>query len=179
MGEESSNARLIAARMRTYDPSDSAQEGAWCQEVVLRGALKQGTPDIIRYWDLVDAIDGTESQSVFCSLLDSMRFEDDSGQYEATYNALWSFPPERFGPWMVAALPSRLVGDKFQEHAGSILCGLINEQNKLDLRWFNNSLAETDEASRAVIMAFIQRNESSGWFEDGKGKIRPLSFDVK
>jgi len=178
MSEESFHERLIAARARTYDPSDPAQEDAWCREVVLRGAFEEGTPDIVRYWDLVDAIDGTESQLVFFALLDSMRFEDDSGQYEATYNALWNFPPEKFGPWMVAALPSRLINKKFEGHAGSILCGLINERNKADLEWFNNALAHTDEPSRVVIMAFIESNESHGWFEDGKGKIRPNAIDV-
>lgn len=94
---------------------------AWREELLFTGAIIQDGDTSVdsaeagrrcdRYLELLDEAEGSESQNVFQTLLDSMRVEEDYEVYEATLRVAFSFPAERLGSWLFDALPSFLARD--------------------------------------------------------------------
>ena len=117
-----------------------------------------------RYVGLLEMVTGKEPQEVFQTVVDSIRVPDDYGAYETAHNALWSFPPEKFADYFVAALP-RLISRMAQhDQVGRFLCPLTGHGRKKYLPAFNSELGKAPIATREAIMKFVKEN--SQWFKD-------------
>ena len=151
----------------------------WCEEVVQLGAIAQDDDDTVseqaaverfdRYVELIDMVDGDEPQEVFQAIVDSIRSDEDYGAYEATYNALWRFPPDKYAEYFVGALP-RFIR-RYGDSSGRFLLGLVGWAVDSHLPPFNEALAQASPEARTVILDYVRTQEREGWFEDDIGLI--------
>jgi len=150
----------------------------WCRKLIECGDFSEKHSDevsqkrIERYWELIDMVDGSEGQEVFNAILSSIQDEGMTEAYESTYNALWKFPPMKFAEYFIEALPTFL--DRNPEEAGRFLLGLIGWAVDEYLPHFNDKLATIPVDAQSKIMEFVKREENGGWFDSGKGLIKPL-----
>jgi len=149
----------------------------WCRDVIECGDLSEAHPleliekRIKRYCELVDMVDGSENSDIFKTLVDSIGDEGATEAYEATYNALWRFPPEKFATYFVANLVDFI--ERYGEDCARFLLGLTGVGKDSYLPLFNLAIGRLPDDEQRKIMDYIQRQENSGWFDDSIGYIKP------
>jgi hypothetical protein len=153
----------------------------WRKELIQTGNIVQDDDDSIsqkeakdrlnRYVELLEMVEGDESQHVFQAIVDSIQAENDYGAYESTYNALWKFSPEKFARYFVSALPGFI--QRYGEESGRFLLALTGWGREVYLPHFNRELAEAPAEGLSTILSYIKQQEKDGWFEDTRGLIRP------
>jgi hypothetical protein len=152
----------------------------WREELLFTGRIvrdddKSVSPDeaqrrVHRYLELVEAADGTWTEPVFQSLVDSLQVDDDYEVYETTVGQILAFPPEKFGPWFVKALPDLLK--RQPERAADILSLLINNYKGWGaehLLTFRQALHKTSDPVRQELFNFIAQQEREGWLKEKPG----------
>ncbi len=124
-----------------------------------------------RYMEMLDALDGSESDEVLKALLEGLTDQDDYGAYQRLYNVVASFPPERFGRVMAAELPSLI--DRAPDHAGEFL---LPARAPEAARAFNTAAERLAPAEREKVTRFIRAEEAEdGWLDQHPGMLCPPS----
>ena len=154
---------------------------SWRKELIVSGAIIQDDDNSVsperaeyrfnRYIELLEMVRGDEPEMVFHAIVDSIQVEEDYGAYEAVYNALWRFPPDKFSQYFISALPGFI--QRFGEDVGRFLVGLTGSVNAEYLSCFNRVLDLASKEDLSIIVSFIEGQEINGWFEDAPGVIRP------
>jgi hypothetical protein len=126
------------------------------------------------YVEMVKAVSGQEGREAFITLVESLQAKDDYGAYQATYGALWRFPPSVAAHGLIASLP-RLV-ERHPDYAGDILAQLANATRDQDLAFlsaFRGALGSAPADAQNAILDFIIREENNGWLDGPRrGVIR-------
>lgn len=140
----------------------------WCKELRRNSRLVQDDDDttppeeaerrINRYGQLVDMVNGKETQEVFQALVDSIRVPEDYGAYEAVHNALWKFPPQKFADFFVAALPKLIRRMAKHDQVARFLCPLNGHGRRKYLPGFVAALDNAAPADRKAVLNFIKKN---------------------
>ncbi len=108
---------------------------------------EEGARRCSRYYELLDAVDGTEGQEVFQALVDSMQAEEDYEVYESTLRVAFSFPPEHLGVWLFDVMPGLVARNP--ERAEDWLNQLAYlGRHSPAVAGFRSRLAEADEEHR-------------------------------
>lgn len=140
----------------------------WCKELRRNSKLVQDddvttSPEeaeqrINRYNQLVDMVNGKETQEVFQALVDSIRVPEDYGAYEAVHAALWKFPPDKFADYFVAALPKLIRRMAKHEQVARFLYPLTGHGRRKYLPAFVSAVHNADPAGKKTILNFIKKN---------------------
>ncbi len=106
------------------------------------------------------------------ALIDSICAPHDYGAYEATHNAIWSFGAQSLAPALAFALPGFI---RRMDRVGRFLCPLAGWAQSAYLEPFSRALGTLSKKDQAAVIAWVQKEESEGYFEDVPGLIRPSS----
>tara|TARA_R110002073_G_scaffold256849_1_gene419422 strand:+ start:22926 stop:23255 length:330 start_codon:yes stop_codon:yes gene_type:complete len=109
---------------------------------------------------------------VIQALIDSICAPHDYGAYEATHNAIWSFGAQSLAPALAFALPGFI---RRMDRVGRFLCPLAGWAQSAYLEPFSRALGTLSKKDQAAVIAWVQKEESEGYFEDVPGLIRPSS----
>ena len=152
----------------------------WRAEVLFTGRLIQDgdtsvDPDEAarrahRYTELVDSAKGNWTEEVFQTLVESLQVDDDYGVYETTVGVIFSFPPEKFGGWLMKALPD--LARRQPEHAGDFLSLMVNNYQGSAPQYlvaFREALRCAPATLRNELLAFIAQQEREGWLQEKSG----------
>ncbi|MEZ4223249.1 MAG: hypothetical protein R3B13_20055 [Polyangiaceae bacterium] len=110
---------------------------------------------VAEYLQLVSQLTGKEPADWFQALVDSIVVREDHGVYEAVYTALWRFPPLRFGPAMVAALPGLIRRMNRHEQAERFLIGITSRPRHR--KAFVTAFADAPAADQDVILRALRK----------------------
>jgi hypothetical protein len=148
------------------------QAADWCKELLSNSKLVQDDDDSTspeeaerrfnRYVQLVNMVNGKETQEVFQALIDSVRVPEDYGAYEAVHNAIWKFPPDTFAEYFVAALPKFIRRMAKYDQVARFLYPLTGPGRRKYLPAFVSALGSAPPADRKMILGFIKKNEELG-----------------
>lgn len=140
----------------------------WCKELALESKLAQDGDDSIapeeaerrfnRFVQLVDMVNGKETQAVFQSLVDAIRMPEDYGAYEALHTALWKFPPEKFAEYFVSALPRLIKRMSKHNQVSRFLLPLSGQGRRKYLSAFVAALESASDSDRKAILNFIKKH---------------------
>lgn len=156
----------------------------WKAELLHSGAIVQDDdPSVgsdeaeqrfLRYVEMVDAVTGEEGRPVFDALLASATAKHDYGAYQATIGAIFRFPPELRGTWLLENLP--WFDDINSEFAGDLLSGMANEgPSAPSVVAFQQAWSDADPTTAAAIRRIIDREEElpEGWLSEKPFRLRP------
>ena len=145
----------------------------WREEVLLAGQIAptdEGGERARRYAELVENANGNWTQEVFGTLLDSMQVDEDYEVYETTVRVIFSFPSEKFGPWLVDSLPDLIR--RQPERAGDLLSLMVNNYQGSAPQYllaFREALRCAPATLRNQLLAFIAQQEREGWLQEKPG----------
>lgn len=140
----------------------------WCKELLQNSKLVQDDDDTVapeeaerrfnRFVQLVDMVNGKETQLVFQTLVDVIRMPEDYGAYESIHNALWKFSPEQFAEYFVGALPKLIRRMSRHDQVARFLCPLNGHGRRKYLPAFVAALASASRSDKKTILNFIKKN---------------------
>lgn len=140
----------------------------WCKELIRNSELAQDGEEIDsrdgaensfnRFVQLVDMVNGKESQAVFQALVDSIRMPEDYGAYEAVHDALWKFPPESFAKYFVSSLPKLIKRMAKHDQVARFLCPLNGHGRRKYLPAFVAALSSASPTDQKTILNFIKKH---------------------
>ncbi len=140
----------------------------WCKELVQNSKLVQDDDDTVapeeaerrfnRFVQLVDMVNGKETQLVFQTLVDAIRMPEDYGAYESIHNALWKFPPEHFAEYFVGALPKLIRRMSRHDQVARFLGPLNGNGRRKYLPAFVAALSSASPSDKKTILNFIKKN---------------------
>lgn len=148
------------------------QVADWRKELLSNSKLVQDDDDstspeeaerrLNRYVQLVDMVNGKETQEVFQTLIDSVCVPEDYGAYETVHDAIWKFPPDHFAEYFVAALPKFIRRMAKHDQVTRFLSPLTGHGRRKYLPAFVSALESAPPADRKTILNFIKKNDELG-----------------
>jgi hypothetical protein len=159
---------------------DIAEFERWREEVLFTGRIVQDSDTSVdpdeagrrarRYTELVESSRGNWTEEVFQTLIESLQVDDDYEVYETTVGVIFSFPPEKFGGWLVKALPGLVR--RQPARAGDFLSLMVNNYRgsaPQHLVAFRDALRRAPATLRDELLAFIAQQEREGWLQEKAG----------
>ena len=128
-----------------------------------------------RYLEMLEHLDGSESDQYALAVVASIQAQNDYGAYQATSRALWRFGAYTYCKALLDQLP-RLI-KTLPDWAGDFLGQIANEDTSGEsaIHEFNQLLSALPNDQRSLIQQFIASQESGGWLEH---RVGVLGFKV-